>query len=230
MEKRFRFRFDRSQSITQSQLDTESSLGPGTCSFFINLFVYYCCLCKLPDRSPSNPPTPSPTNTPGVHVLSNGEVKELEFRELVDEMTRPKVDLSLSSATAAPTTARADTPTEVSIGPLGDSYSNFEDFRSRRSFRRTLQGDEDTEVKRPLLLHPQHEASSVQRPAHFATPLDSHSTAPPPPPPPLSSFTLPPGAPSSSHARPPLQRIPTIGLDRTYAFPFLESAISKLCW
>ena len=144
-------------------------------------------------------------------------------------MTRPKVDLSLSSATAAPTAARTDTPTEVSIGPLGDSYSNFEDFRSRRSFRRTLQGDEDTEVKRPLLLHPQHE-DSVQKPAHFAAPLDSHSTAPPPPPPPLSSFTLPPGAPSSSHARPPLQRIPTIGLDRTYALPFLESAISKLCW
>lgn len=29
MDKRFRFRFDRSQSITQSQVDTESTFGPG---------------------------------------------------------------------------------------------------------------------------------------------------------------------------------------------------------
>lgn len=124
-------------------------------------------------------------------MLSNGEVKELQFKELVDEMSRPKSDLS----------TRPGTPPEISIGTFGGSYSNFEQFRSRRHATRT--DEEATEVKEPLLT----DLSGVYRPtALFSGPTENGST------------TAHPG-PSSHPPRPPLRRIPTIGLDRKYA-PF----------
>lgn len=153
MEKRFRFRYGDEQSIP---VDTEISL----------------------ETSPTNSPDYCPETTPPLHVLSNNELRDLRFREMVDEVSRKNSEPNLT---------------------IGKSRFSFPNLQLQSATTTTQQQQQCQSIlpeqsirsRTPPTIDPSMEPFIGVHQHHYTH--HEHLT---------SSF------------RPPLRRIPTIGLDR----------------